>query len=82
MQQAFSSAEEFRTYLADQFAIDPSELGLDASLDDLGFDSMARVELLAMLELDGVAVDAEMILTSSATLREIHDSALRIGAAQ
>ena len=42
--------EKMRAIIAEQAVLDPSEVGLDATLDDLGIDSLGLVEAVFAIE--------------------------------
>ena len=42
--------EKMRTIIAEQAVLDPSEVSLDATLDDLGIDSLGLVEAVFAIE--------------------------------
>ena len=45
-----ASYELVSTLLSSQFEVDPAAIGPEASLEDLGLDSLAAVELLDILQ--------------------------------
>jgi acyl carrier protein len=69
-----TSLTEFRRRVATELATTPEELPLELPLDDLGFDSLARVELLAMMDDIGLSVSAETML-GRITLRGLYEAA-------
>ncbi len=42
--------EKMRAIIAEQAVLDPSEVGMDATLDDLGIDSLGLVEAVFAIE--------------------------------
>ncbi|MCZ0984576.1 acyl carrier protein [Streptomyces diastatochromogenes] len=61
-----------RKYLSEKFSVDDSAIRPAASVTELGLDSLALLELIAMLEEDfGISLLEQDDLTPSSTLGQI-----------
>ena len=79
MQQTLPSISEFQSSVAYEFSVPADELSLDLPLGELGFGSLARVELLAVMDELGFPVPADLVL-GDITLRGLYDAGVSAAA--
>jgi hypothetical protein len=69
------SVIEFQARVAKEFDTAPRDMALDVPLAELGFDSLARTELLVLMDEVGLSVPTRTLL-SQTTLRGLYESAV------
>jgi hypothetical protein len=68
--------EEFQARVADDLALSLDDLPLDATLEELGFDSLMRLDLLASMDELGLFISTDLLLRDDVTIGQLYDVAV------